>query len=92
MGATPDFIEGSGGEAGVADRAGGSAVRQQSLRRRRRIAERAMRAHGVEVLSPGLDQHLGFTKAGEDLQVEQLVSELAAEAFAVAVLPRAGSM
>ena len=29
-----------------------------------------MWAYGVEVLAPSLDQNLGLTKAGEDLQVE----------------------
>ena len=37
-----------------------SAPGQDRFRCWRDIAERAMRAHGVEVLPPALDQHLGF--------------------------------
>ena len=41
----------------------------------------------VVVPAPALDQHLGFTKAGEDLAVQQFVPELRVEALAVTVLP-----
>ena len=39
------------------------------------------------VPAPALDQHLGFTKAGEDLAVEQFVPELRVEALTVTILP-----
>lgn len=48
-----------------------------------------MRADGVVVPPPLFDDDLGFSQRVEDLTVEQLVSELAVEAFIVAVLPRA---
>jgi hypothetical protein len=47
-----------------------------------------VRAHGVEVDTPCLDQDLGLGQAEEDLAVERLVAQLAVEALAVTVLPR----
>ena len=38
---------------------------------------------------PSFDEDLGFGKAEEDLPVEQFVAQVAVEAFAVAILPRA---
>ena len=51
-----------------------------------------MRTYGVEVPPPGLDQDLGLGQAEEDLAVEQLIAQLAVEAFAVAVLPGAAGL
>lgn len=42
--------------------------------------------------SPALDDDLGFSECVEHLAVEQLVTQLAVEAFAVAVLPRAAGL
>lgn len=39
----------------------------------------------VVVAAPGLDQHPGFSKAVEDLTVEQLVAKRPIKAFVVAV-------
>lgn len=41
---------------------------------------------------PGLDHHLGLGQAEEYLAVEQFVSQLAVEALAVAILPRAAGL
>ena len=41
---------------------------------------------------PGFDQDLGFGQAEEDLAVEQLIAQLAVEALAVSVLPRAAGL
>jgi hypothetical protein len=41
---------------------------------------------------PGLDQDLGFGQAEEDLAIEQFVPQLAVEALAVAVFPRAARL
>lgn len=60
--------------------------------RRRSVAERAVRAHGVVVAPPVLDHDPGFGQAEERLAIEQLVAELAVEAFAVAVLPGAAGL
>jgi len=43
---------------------------------------------GVVVVSPPVDQYLGFTKGVEDFRVEQLVAKLAVKALVVSVLPR----
>ena len=43
---------------------------------------------GVEVPSPSLDQDLGFSQIFEELDVQQLVAQLAVKALVVAVLPR----
>jgi hypothetical protein len=51
-----------------------------------------VRADGVEVTPPSLDHHLGFGQAEEHLAVEQFVSQLAVEALAVAILPRAAGL
>jgi len=48
-----------------------------------------VRALGVAVASPCLDDDLGFGEAVEDLAVEQFVTKLRVEALAIAVLPRA---
>ena len=47
-----------------------------------------MGSPGVVVDAPFLDDLLGFLKAVEDLAIEQLVSQLAIEGFAISVLPR----
>ena len=41
----------------------------------------------VVVPSPLLDQDFGFPQCVEDLRIQELIAELAVEAFAVAVLP-----
>ena len=46
-----------------------------------------MRSLGVVEVSPLLDQHLRLLECGEDFHVQALISELAVEAFVVAVLP-----
>ena len=48
-----------------------------------------MRSDGVVVVAPLLDEDLGFLEAAEDFAIEQLVPQLAVEAFAIAVLPGA---
>ena len=48
-----------------------------------------MRPHRIVVPAPLLDQHLRLGQAVEHLRVEQLVPELAVEAFHIAVFPRA---
>ena len=48
-----------------------------------------MRPDGVVVVSPLLDDDLGFLDAVEDFPVEQLVSEFAVEGLTVPVLPGA---
>jgi hypothetical protein len=47
-----------------------------------------MGSPGVVVDAPFLDDRLGFLKAVEDLPIEQFVSQLAIERFAISVLPR----
>ncbi len=51
-----------------------------------------MRTMNVVMPSPLLDQDRGFFQRIEDLRVQQLVSELAIERLAVAVLPRAARL
>ena len=46
-----------------------------------------MRSDGVVVLSPLLDDDLGFLEAVEDLTVQQLVAQLSVKGFVVAILP-----
>ena len=46
-----------------------------------------MRSCGIEVNAPLLNQYLGVTEAVEQLSIEELISELAVKALAVAVLP-----
>ena len=47
-----------------------------------------MRADGVVVTPPCLDQHLSLREAVEDLAVKKLVPKRAVEALVIAVLPR----
>lgn len=47
-----------------------------------------MESIGIKVNAPLLNQYLGFAFAIEQIPLKQLISELAIEAFAVAVLPR----
>ena len=47
---------------------------------------------GVVVVAPLLDEDLGFLEAAEDFAIEQLVPQLAVEAFAIAVLPVAARL
>src|SRR3954463_2938575 len=55
----------------------------------RLVAQGRVWAAGVVVPPPALDDDLGLGQRVEDLTVEQLVTELAVEALAVAVLPGA---
>jgi hypothetical protein len=43
--------------------------------------------NGVVVMAPLADDDLGFFQAIEDFAVEQLIPQLAVEAFAISVLP-----
>lgn len=47
-----------------------------------------MRAPGVVVLAPTLDDGRRFGEAVEDLAVQKLVTQLRVEALAIAILPR----
>ena len=51
-----------------------------------------MRADGVVVPPPALNDDLGFAQGVEDLAIEQLVAQAGVEAFDVAVLPRTASL
>lgn len=62
-------------------------AKQDCLRRWRPAAERAVWTQRVVVLSPTFDEDGGFPQRVEDLPVQELVPELAVEAFVVAVLP-----
>ena len=53
------------------------------------LSEAGMRTHFVVFPSPGLDDYLGFPEVAEGLGVQALIPELAVEALAQAVLPRA---
>ena len=46
-----------------------------------------MRPHGIVVLAPLFDQCLRLFQRAENFTIEQLISELAIEAFIVPVLP-----
>lgn len=46
-----------------------------------------MRPHGIVVLTPLFDEYPGLFQRAEYLAIEQLVSELAVEAFIVSILP-----
>jgi hypothetical protein len=48
-----------------------------------------MRAHGIVVAPPALDNDLSLAQRVEDLAVEQLVAKPGVEALHVSVLPRA---
>jgi hypothetical protein len=63
--------------------------RHEDFRCGRAVAEGRVRPHRIVVAAPALDQDLGLPERVEDLDAEQLVPELAIEAFHVAVLPKA---
>ncbi len=46
-----------------------------------------MRPDGIVMVSPALNENLGFAERGEDLTVKQLISELAIKALIVSILP-----
>ena len=46
-----------------------------------------MRPDGIVVPSPGFDDCLGLVEGVEDLAIQQFVTQLAIEAFAIAILP-----
>ena len=52
---------------------------------RRLVAERAVRSHGVVMPPPLFDQDRFFPQRVEDLAIQQLIPELAVEAFIVSV-------
>lgn len=54
---------------------------------RRLVAERAVRAHRVEVAPPAFDDDLRFSEGIEDFAVEKLVAEPGVERLDEAVLP-----
>src|SRR3954471_24263770 len=66
---------------------GGS--RDDDLGRRWTVSEGGVRPDGVVVAAPIFDLDLSLPQRNEDLEVEQLVTELAVEALHVPVLPRA---
>ena len=47
-----------------------------------------MWTHGVVVAPPVFDHDLGLLQCVEDFTIEQLVTQLAVEALAIAILPR----
>ena len=47
-----------------------------------------MGPRSIEVNAPLLDKHLSFAEAVEQFPIQELISELAIEAFTIAVLPR----
>ena len=51
-----------------------------------------MRPDGVVVAAPLPNNSLGLLQAVEDLSVQKLVTQLAVEAFAVAILPGAARL
>ncbi len=51
------------------------------------IAERRVRPDGIVVLTPALNEDLGFAWCVEDLTVKLLISELAIKALIVSILP-----
>jgi len=69
-------------------------ARQDCFGCRWTIPKRGVGSLGVVVVSPPVDQYLGFTKGVEDLRVEQLVAKLAVnpdfpgEPFIYAFMPR----
>ena len=56
-------------------------------RRRRTIAQRAVRSHGVVMRSQNFDDNLSFFERIENLPVQTLVAQLAVERFTVSVFP-----
>ena len=57
------------------------------MRSRRPVAQRTMRSLGVVEAPPLLDENFSLPESVADLPVQTFVSELAVEAFIVAVLP-----
>ncbi len=47
-----------------------------------------MRAHAIVMAPPGFNEDLCLSERREDLNVQELVSELRVQALAVAILPR----
>src|SRR6516164_6632781 len=52
------------------------------------VSQRGVWPDGVEVQAPAFSQHAQFLDRVEDFAIEELISQLAVERFAVAVLPR----
>lgn len=55
---------------------------------RGQVVQALVRAYGVVVPTPCLDENVGFTAAAEPLQTETLVAQFAVERFVGSVLPR----
>jgi hypothetical protein len=51
------------------------------------VAQRGVRAQGVVVLAPTLDDDPSLSKAVEQLTVQELIAKLGVEALAIAVFP-----
>ena len=51
-----------------------------------------MRPYGVVVAAPLPNDGFGLLQAVEDFSIQKLVTQLAVEAFAVAILPRAAGL
>lgn len=58
-----------------------------SFRGPRSVAQAAVRANGIVVPPPGLDQHLGLGEAVEDHLIEQFIAKRPIEALVVVILP-----
>src|ERR1051325_621077 len=52
------------------------------------VADRGMRAHGIVVAAPALDDDLRLAQGVEDLAIEQFVAQSRIETLDEAVLPR----
>ena len=59
----------------------------EAFRSRRPVSQRTVRADGVVVSAPLLDQDQGLAKREEDLAVAELVAEPGVERLAVSVFP-----
>src|SRR5690606_14790336 len=59
----------------------------EDLRRRRLVAERSMRTHGVVMPTPAFHDDPGLFERVEDLAVEEFVAQASIEALDVAILP-----
>ena len=67
---------------------GPQVYRREAFRRRRSVAQSAVRPDGVVVDVPLLDEDLGLARGMEQLAVEKFVTEPCVEAFTVSILPR----
>lgn len=70
----------------------GRGATQDRFRRRLLAARQAAWSRRVEVLASAFDEDSRFPKRVEELAVEQLISELAARALNIAILPWASRL